>query len=196
VLYVVLGALAGVPEAVLVRSLNRFEDPFDKIPGSYLRHVLRMLLVGVLLYALMRWGGHYYADGVGYDTIQATLANQLNGAWFLLLLHVCKLLATSLSLGSGASGGILSPSLFMGATLGGAFAGLFNSIFPGLPINMPAFAMVGMGTMVGSGTGAAMTAVAMVFDMTRDYNSCCPRYWLSRAASACDDCCRARTSTR
>jgi CIC family chloride channel protein len=83
-------------------------------------------------------------------------------------------LATSLSLGSGSSGGIFSPSLFMGGTLGGAFAGLANAAFPGLPISAPAFAMVGMGTMVGAGTGAAMTAIAMVFEMTRDYNIVLP----------------------
>ncbi len=62
----------------------------------------------------------------------------------------------------------------MGATLGGAFAGLLHAIFPGLPISVPAFAMVGMGTMVGSGTGAAMTSVAMVFEMTRDYDIVLP----------------------
>ena len=67
-----------------------------------------------------------------------------------------------MSLGSGSSGGIFSPSLFMGATLGGAFAGLASAVLPWLPISMPAFAMVGMGAMVGSGTGAAMTAVAMI----------------------------------
>ena len=95
-------------------------------------------------------------------------------AWFLLLLYVCKLFATSVSLGSGSSGGIFSPSLFMGATLGGAFAGLVSIVFPGLPISMPAFAMVGMGAMVGSATGAALTAVAMIFEMTRDYDIVLP----------------------
>jgi CIC family chloride channel protein len=134
-----------------------------------MRHILGTLLVGLLIYGLMRWGGHYYVEGVGYATIQATLTNQLTGASFLLLLYVCKLLATSLSLGSGSSGGIFSPSLFMGATLGGAFASVFHALFPGLPLSVPAFAMVGMGTMVGAGTGAAMTSVAMVFEMTRDY---------------------------
>jgi CIC family chloride channel protein len=154
--------------------LHWAEDLFDQIPGGYLRHILGMLLVGVLIYALMRWGGHYYVEGVGYATIQAILTNQLSGAWFLLLLYGCKLLATLLSLGSGSSGGIFSPSLFMGATLGGAFAGLFHALFPALPISMPGFAMVGMGTMVGSGTGAAMTSVAMVFEMTRDYDIVLP----------------------
>ena len=172
--YLLLGAVVGVAAAVFVRGLHWFEDLFDKIPGNYLRHTLGMLLVGLLIYALMRWGGHYYVEGVGYATIQATLTNQLTGAWFLLLLYFCKLLATSLSLGSGSSGGIFSPSLFMGATLGGAFAGLVHALFPGLPISMPAFAMVGMGTMVGAGTGAAMTSVAMVFEMTRDYQIVLP----------------------
>ena len=174
VLYVLLGAVVGVAAALFVRALHWAEDLFDKVPGRYVRHILGMLLVGILIYALMRWGGHYYVEGVGYATIQATLNSQLTGAWFLLLLYGCKLLATSLSLGSGSSGGIFSPSLFMGGTLGGAFAGLASAAFPGLPISAPAFAMVGMGTMVGAGTGAAMTAIAMVFEMTRDYNIVLP----------------------
>jgi CIC family chloride channel protein len=173
-LYVALGVGIGVAAALFVRSLHWAEDLFDKVPGGYLRHAVGMLLVGTLMYALMRWGGHYYVGGVGYATIQATLAGQLTAAGFLLLLYVSKLLATSVSLGSGASGGIFSPSLFMGATLGGAFAALISAIFPDLPISVPAFAMVGMGAMVGSGTGAAMTAVAMVFEMTRDYDIVLP----------------------
>jgi chloride channel protein, CIC family len=172
--YLALGAVIGVAAAVFVRGLHAFEDLFDEIPGNYFRHTLGMLLVGALIYALMRWGGHYYVEGVGYATIQAALTNQLGGAWFLLLLYVCKLLATSLSLGSGSSGGIFSPSLFMGATLGGAFGGLVHTLLPGIPVSIPAFAMVGMGTMVGAGTGAAMTSVAMVFEMTRDYNIVLP----------------------
>ena len=79
-----------------------------------------------------------------------------------------------MSLGSGASGGIFSPSLFMGATLGAAFAGVVAPLLPRVPISPPAFAMVGMGAMVGSGTGAAMTAVAMIFEMTRDYDIVLP----------------------
>ena len=62
----------------------------------------------------------------------------------------------------------------MGATLGGAFAALISAILPSLPISVPAFAMVGMGAMVGSGTGAALTAVAMIFEMTLDYNIVLP----------------------
>jgi chloride channel protein, CIC family len=173
-LYVLLGAVIGVAAALFVRTLHWAEDLFEAIPNNYLRHTLGMLMVGVLIYALMRWGGHYYVEGVGYATIQATLNGQMTIAWFLLLLYACKLFATSVSLGAGSSGGIFSPSLFMGATLGAGFAGLIAAALPGLPISLPAFAMVGMGAMVGSATGAALTAIAMVFEMTRDYDIVLP----------------------
>jgi CIC family chloride channel protein len=173
-LYVLMGVIVGAAAAGFVRSLHWMEDAFQKIPGHYTRHIFGMFLVGLLIYALMRWGGHYYVEGVGYSTIQATLMGQLSIARFLLLLYACKLLATTLSLGSGSSGGIFSPSLFMGATLGGGFASIAAMAFPGLPISIQAFAMVGMGAMVGSGTGAAMTAVAMIFEMTRDYEIVLP----------------------
>jgi CIC family chloride channel protein len=113
-------------------------------------------------------------DGVGYATIQSTLDGGITGAGILILLCVCKLLATSCSLGSGSSGGVFSPSLFMGATLGAAFASLVLALFPGAPVNVAAFAIVGMGAMVGGSTGAAMTAVAMIFEMTLDYNIVLP----------------------
>ncbi len=174
VLYAVLGAIVGVAAALFVRALHWAEDFFAHIPGGYLRHALGMLLVGLLIYLLLVSCGHYYIQGVGYATIQATLAGQLAGGAFLLLLFACKLLATTISLGSGSSGGIFSPSLFMGATLGAAFAGLIGVVLPGVPISAPAFAMVGMGAMVGGGTGAAMTAVTMIFEMTRDYNIVLP----------------------
>ena len=66
------------------------------------------------------------------------------------------------------------PRYIMGATLGAAFAGLISAAAPGAPVNLPAFAMVGMGAMVGGGTGAAMTAVTMIFEMTRDYDIVLP----------------------
>jgi CIC family chloride channel protein len=179
-LYVVLGAIIGAAAALLIRSLHWLEDGFDRIPGRYLRHMLGMLVVGVLIYVLWRSAGHYYVEGVGYSTIQAALDNQIAApgtmpvGWFFVLLFVCKLLATSISLGSGSSGGVFSPSLFMGATIGAAFASIISMLLPDLPISLPAFAMVGMGAMVGGATGAAMTAVTMIFEMTRDYDIVLP----------------------
>ena len=174
VLYACLGGIVGVAAALFVRGLHWTEDLFDRIPGSYFRHAVGMLLIGVMIYLLLVFAGHYYVEGVGYATIQATLAGQLSGAGFLILLFACKLLATNISLGSGSSGGIFSPSLFMGASLGAAFAELLRVVLPGIGISPPAFAMVGMGAMVGGGTGAAMTAVTMIFEMTLDYNIVLP----------------------
>jgi len=174
ILFAVLGALSGFAAAGFIRGLHLAEDIFDKIKSRYWRHILGMLLVGVLMYALLRTFGQYYVDGVGYATVQAVLAGQISAFGLLALLGICKMLATSISLGSGSSGGIFSPSLFMGAALGGAFAALWNAF--GLPIQLsiPAFAMVGMGAMVGGGTGAVMTAVAMIFEMTLDYSIVMP----------------------
>ncbi len=173
-LYAVLGALTGVAAAGFIRGLHWIEDGFDLIPGRYIRHMLGMLLVGILIYVLWTQAGHYYIEGVGYSSIQAMLQGQIPGAGFLLILFIAKLLATSVSLGSGSSGGIFSPSLFMGAALGAAFASAMQTVFPGIPVTLPAFAMVGMGAMVGGGTGAAMTAVTMIFEMTLDYQIVLP----------------------
>jgi chloride channel protein, CIC family len=174
ILYALLGAVTGAAAALLIRALHWAEDAFDYVPGRYTRHASGMLIVGLTIYLLSRYAGHYYVEGVGYATIQATLYGQLQGGLFLLLLAMCKTLATSISLGSGSSGGVFSPSLFIGATLGASLASLVTTALPGAPVSGPAFAMVGMGAMVGGGTGAAMTAVAMIFEMTRDYDIVLP----------------------
>ena len=173
-LYSALGALTGVAAAGFIHGLNLAEDVFDKVPWRYLRHMLGMLFVGLMMYALYRAFGQYYVDGVGYATIEHILVGQMSSVWLLGLLCVCKALATSSSLGSGSSGGIFSPSLFMGATLGGGFAALLLALGFPIPLSIPAFAMVGMGAMVGGGTGAVMTAVTMTFEMTRDYDIVMP----------------------
>jgi chloride channel protein, CIC family len=173
-LFAMMGALSGLWAAGFIRGLHMMEDWFDQIRSPYLRHMLGMLMVGVLMYLLFRTLGQYYVDGVGYATVQAVLAGGLSSFWLLGLLSVCKAMATSLSLGSGSSGGIFSPSLFMGATLGGGFAALLNGVGFPVQLSVPAFAMVGMGAMVGGGTGAVMTAVTMIFEMTLDYSIVMP----------------------
>jgi CIC family chloride channel protein len=175
VFYALLGALTGVAAAAFIRGLHVVEDLFEKIKGRYLRHALGMFVVGLLILGLQWAFGHYYVEGVGYATVQATLLGQLSAATsLLLLLFVCKLLATSLSLGSGASGGVFSPSLFMGAMVGGAFAAALTKLHLPVAIDVPSFAIVGMGAMVGGGTGGVMTAVTMIFEMTRDYDIVMP----------------------
>jgi CIC family chloride channel protein len=173
-LYALLGALVGLAAAAFIRGLSFAEDIFERIKNPYLRNIVGMLMIGVLIYALLRGAGHYYVEGVGYSTIQAILNGDLSLPALLVLLFAAKLVATSVSLGSGASGGIFSPSLFMGATVGGAFGLLVNAVHPMEGFGVTTCAIIGMAAMVGGGTGAAMTAVTMIFEMTRDYDLVMP----------------------
>jgi chloride channel protein, CIC family len=178
---IVAGVLFGLLAALFVRSIYWFEDRFDALPGNYYtRHMLGMLGVGLLMYGLamgtkqLEGGGHYFVQGVGYATIDDVLRGGLNVPQLLLLLVAAKLLATGLTLGSGASGGVFSPLLFLGATGGAALGMLTERIIPAAGLSPAAMAVVGMAAMVGSGTGAMLTAIVMLFEMTRDYNVIMP----------------------
>ena len=175
-----LGLLCGLASWAFIRLLMWMEELFPRLPGNdYTRHMLGMLGVGLMMTMLFQFGDHYYIEGVSYAGIQAILNHSLAMPLFLLLLFAAKLLATTLSLGSGSSGGIFSPSLFMGATLGAAFVGMLDHLLPvfgfaATSFDMAAFAMVGMAATVGGATGAAMTGVVMIFEMTRDYHIVVP----------------------
>src|SRR6516225_675912 len=172
--FALLGALVGLAATAFIRGLSFAEDVFERIGNPYLRSAIGMLALGVLIYALLRTAGHYYVEGVGYATIQALLHGELALPALLAILFVAKLCATSISLGCGASGGIFSLSLFMGAAIGGAFGALVTSLQPLEGVTATTGAMIGMAAMVGGGTGAAMTAVTMIFEMTRDYDLVMP----------------------
>jgi chloride channel protein, CIC family len=186
---IVAGILLGLLAALFVRSIYWFEDRFDTLPGNYYtRHMLGMFCVGLMMYLLMQKTGHYYIQGVGYATIEDVLRDVLNEPGLLLLLIGAKLLATGLTLGSGASGGVFSPLLFMGATAGGAMGLLLANIVPSAPLSPPAMAVIGMATMIGSATGAVLTAVVMLFEMTRDYNVVLPVICAVAIANAVRKC--------
>jgi CIC family chloride channel protein len=175
VAFVLLGILCGVASWAFIRLLVIMEDGFPKLPGNaYTQNILGMAAVGLMMVVLTHAFGHPYVDGVGYGVIQSTLDHKMTSAYLLALLFVLKLLATTISLGCGASGGIFSPSLYLGATLGGAFAIVVGVIFPHAGITPPSAAIVGMAAMVGAGTGGVMTAIVMVFEMTRDYSIIVP----------------------
>ncbi len=174
--YVGLGLTAGAVSALFIKCLYATEDFFEhRVGGSYYRqHLLGMLAVGLILYGLMAATGHYYVGGVGYSTVQEVLSGVQMPLYLLAVLFGMKLLATSLTLGSGASGGVFSPALFLGATLGCAYGAILAWGFPGLNISPPAFAVAGMAGVVGGATGAAMASIVMIFEMTLDYNVIVP----------------------
>ena len=196
--FALLGLLLGVVAWAMTRGIYWFEDLFDAMPGNYYtRHMSGMLLVGLIIYGFMTLStplfgqpNHYYVQGVGYATIMDILSEDLTAPGFLLLLACAKLLVTCLTLGSGASGGVFSPSLFLGAALGGSVGSALSYLLPGLGATPAHFAYAGMAAMVGGTTGAAVTGIIMVFEMTRDYTAILPviltvalasavRHWLS-----------------
>ncbi|MEM8954603.1 MAG: chloride channel protein [Verrucomicrobiota bacterium] len=169
------GLVLGFVAALFVKSIYWTEDLFDRMPGNqYTRHMFGMLIVGVMIYLLMEKAGHYYVQGVGYATIGDILSGILSSPWFLILLVALKLLATALTLGSGASGGVFSPGLFIGAGLGGCLGAMMQSIDSNFPIEPSLFAVAGMAAMIGGTTGAVATGSVMIFEMTRDLHAVLP----------------------
>jgi len=143
--------LAGITSTILIRTLYYTKDIFSEIPlHPVFKPALGGLIVGVI--------GLFYPRvmGMGYDVI------------FL------KILAFSLSLGSGGSGGTIVPSLFTGAMLGGAFGTAANMFFPGMIAEPGAYAMVGMGAVFAGTARAPLTAILILFEITRDYSLILP----------------------
>lgn len=167
--YLLLSVCLGLASWLFIRLIYWLEDFFDNLPGNYYtRHVLGMFLMGSMMYGMMFFFGHYYIQGVGYATIVDVLSTTLTYAAFLFLLAFTKMIVTALTLGSGGSGGIFSPLLFIGSTFGAGFAGCYNFIFPDAQMNLPLSALAGMAGMVGASTGAPITAIIMTSELTND----------------------------
>lgn len=169
-IFILFGTLMGLFSTVFIRGVYWTEDRltlFFKNP--YLRHLLGMSLVGVMIYLSLYFLGHYDLEGIGFATIQDALSMLIKNPWLFLLLFVGKLLASCITLGSGASGGVFSPALFLGATFGSACGLVLNVIFPDLGLSPVIFVVVGMAGMLGSITGASLTAFTLCFEMTQDY---------------------------
>ncbi len=168
--FVLLGLLCGVAAWAFIRLLVFMEDGFPQLSeNEYVQNIVGMAAIGLMMVVLTRLFGHSYVDGVGYAVIQEIFDQKMTAVGLLALLFVLKMLATTISLGSGASGGIFSPSLYLGATLGAAFAAAVEMVLPHSGLSLPSAAIVGMAAVVGAGTGGVMTAIVMVFEMTRDY---------------------------
>jgi CIC family chloride channel protein len=163
VFYFVLGIGCALIAVIFIRLLYKLEDIFGavRIP-EYVKPALGGIAVGLI--------GLYnpYLFGVGYDGVEQALLGKI-GLIALAALLGLKILATSFTLGSGGSGGVFAPSLFMGAMFGGVFGKVANSLMPGLVAPEGAFALVGMAAVFSAAARAPITAIIIVFEMTRDY---------------------------
>ncbi len=167
-LYIIMGGIMSVFGVTFTRLLDFVEDVFEKIK---INSLLKPALGGLLLGVIALFYPQVLADG--YETIKLTLEGNMPLS-LLLVLIVLKLLATSMTLGSGNSGGIFSPSLFMGAVAGGAYGILVNYLFPDVTATPGAYALVGMAGMVAATTHAPITALLIIFEMTSDYHIILP----------------------
>jgi CIC family chloride channel protein len=166
--YTLLGLVCGFIAIAYTKSVYLFEDGFEKIKlPPYIKPAAGGLIIGAI--------GIYVPEifGVGYETITQALEGAI--VWkTLLLLLVIKLLATSITLGSGGSGGIFAPSLFLGAMAGGLLGTGFHTFFPEITAESGAYAIVGMGAVVAAATRAPITAILIIFELTNDYKIVLP----------------------
>jgi len=167
-IYVVLGFVAAGVALLVIWMVYWMQDRLEALPVK--RWVLPAL-GGVAIGA----GALAYPHilGVGYEAINLALDGQL-AISVLLALVVVKLLATSVTLGSGGSGGVFAPSLFLGAMVGGAIGLLANMWFPSVTEVSGAYALVGMGAVVAGTTHAPITAILIIFELTSDYTLILP----------------------
>lgn len=166
--YVILGVLSGLLAVGFTVTLYKFEDLWDgwRFP-EYLKATIGGIIIGTVALSFPQ------IMGVGYQSIEKALLNQ--ELWTILLLLVpLKIMATSITIGSGGSGGIFAPSLFMGAMAGGAFGCLVNWLFPGFTAQPGAYAIVGMGAVVAGTTHAPIQAFLILFELTQDYRIILP----------------------
>lgn len=174
VFYVVLGLLAAVVALSFVRTLYWFEDRFDRLPTiADVKPAIGGALLGWVGIATVLVAGAPLVYGSGLLGIDLALAGSLAPLTLLFLL-AAKLLATSLTLGSGASGGVFAPSLFMGAMLGAAFGQGLDHIAGGLVAPSGAYAMVGMAAVFAAAGQAPISAILILFEMTNDYRIILP----------------------
>ncbi|MBF7082043.1 chloride channel protein [Desulfallas sp. Bu1-1] len=168
-LYALLGVACGLFSVYYIKVFYKIEDMFNLIKQvpEYLKPALGGLFVGCIgLFA-----PHVF--GVGFESIEAAIAGKmaLETAAALLIL---KLLATSITIGSGGSGGVFAPGLFMGTMLGATLGYLFHFLFPDVAEIPAAYALVGMGGVIAGSAHAPITAIIMLFEMSNDYHIILP----------------------
>jgi chloride channel protein, CIC family len=169
--------LGGITAALFLQALRISSKMFRR---SRLPRPIAMSAVGLILgIVIVR-----FPDVVGNG--RESIAHLFDSDWTILLILILlglRLLLTSLTVGSGAVGGVFTPTLFLGAALGDAVGSIFHGLFPAVAAVPKAYALVGMGALLAGTTHAPLMAVLMIFEMTLDYNLVLPLLLASAVAS-------------
>ncbi len=176
-----LGILSALWAVLFIKTLYATTDRFEnlkRIP-AWLKPALAGLFLGLISFIYMAFIHKPYDTqmptffGIGYQTVFSALTNQLPLKLALLFLFL-KLIATNLSIGSGASGGIFAPSLYMGAMLGTTFDLTIHLIFPNLVSPPGAYAIIGMAATFAATSQAPISTILILFELTHDYKLILP----------------------
>jgi CIC family chloride channel protein len=166
--YAVLGVLAGMLGSILPRLFYRMRDGFNRLPiNPIFRPAVGGLALGLLALAVPQ------VLGGGYGWMQLAINGEL-GFGLVCLLLVTKPFAMSFTISSGGSGGVFAPSLFIGTMMGVALAQGVDTLFPGVNLETPAFAIVGMACLFGGAARVPIAALMMVVEMTGGYGLLVP----------------------
>ncbi len=169
-IFFIVGIIFGILSHVWSKIFYKIEYFFDslKFPEQY-KPVLGGLIVGIMGMFFLNYG----IMGVGYEDIVSTITGKF-GLQLLLVLGVLKIFSTSFTIGSGASGGIFAPSLYIGSMFGAASGLITQHYFPGVVEQPYAFALIGMGALFSGACRAPVTALVMIPEMTGNHQLIIP----------------------
>ena len=189
--YIILGIITGLTASIFIRSLNFVDVEFEKLKiiPIPLKTCLGGLFVGAIALSFPHILGNGFdvtSDLISLDSddnnniiVGDNLTNEKNSdsiidnlLIFIISIMALKVIATSISIGSGGSGGIFTPSLFIGASIGAGMGLVLNDL--GIITHPGAFALVGMAAFVASTTRATLTAIVLLFEMTATYEIILP----------------------
>ena len=167
-LYLIMGLFIGPVAVLYIKSFYKVKDIFESMNITpYLKPVIGAFmvgLIGIFLPQVMSDGYKYIGD--------ALKGNMVFSIMFILIF--LKILATSITLGSGGAGGVFAPALFVGAMAGGDFGTVVHHIFPAYTSSPGAYAMVGVGSFLAAVTHAPLTGMFLLFEMTGNYRIIIP----------------------
>lgn len=167
-LYLVLGLLVGGIAVGYIRIFYRVKDEFGRLRiHPLLKPLLGAFIVGCIGIFLPQVMGN------GYDVIESVL-HERTAAWIIIILVLAKIVATSVTLGSGGAGGVFAPALLIGAATGGGFGSIVHAIFPSVTATSGAYATVGIGAFLAATTHAPLTGIFLLFEMTGNYKIIVP----------------------
>jgi len=162
-LYMIMGVLMGVIAVLHIYVFYEVRDRFDALKiNRHFKPIIGALIIGVL--------GMFFPQvmGDGYHYIKEVLAGH-GIMWVMAALIFLKIFATAVTLGSGGSGGVFAPALFIGAVIGGAYGAVVNHFFPAVTASSGAYAAVGLGAFLAASTHAPITAIFLLFEMTGNH---------------------------